>query len=452
MLDAMISDGLRTSEMLYPDNGRFGADTGIPLVSHYILPMLGADPDWLFDELAAEVPRWPRRPAAAQYQHLFGYLAKTLGRPVVVERSASSLHLIPLLHAQFPAARFVHLYRDGPDCALSMSRHPAFRREILAIGAVRAVKLPAGSTLQQVNDALPERFRGLICPPYDARKLRSFPIPVEVFGRDRWSPMICAGVAALGRLPAASRTSLRYEDLLADPAASLARVAGFIGIGAPGEWLDLAGRTVDPTRTGTAAVELEAGALARLRAACEPGTRALAGAAPSRLLLALVVALQLDEQLNAAVQQGQLSASAAQQQAEGISNAIAQFRVGQQVETDGLLPQIVQQLTPELLTPGNAKVARTDDAVSPVDAAAKVAAGTQVLVTDGTADTNIPVSTISPLASALKGAGTTGPELKVLTGVNHLLHEPGTADNDAVLAPSVVAALRAWAQPFAAAG
>ena len=124
MLDAMISDGLRTSEMLYPDHGRFGAETGIPLVSHYILPMLGADPDWLFDELAAEVPRWPRRPAAAQYQNLFGYLSKLLGRPVVVERSASSLHLIPLLHAQFPAARFVHLYRDGPDCALSMSRHP----------------------------------------------------------------------------------------------------------------------------------------------------------------------------------------------------------------------------------------------------------------------------------------------------------------------------------------
>jgi hypothetical protein len=165
-----------------------------------------------------------------------------------------------------------------------------------------------------------------------------------------------------------------------------------------------------------------------------------------------LVALQLDEQLNAAVQQGQLSASAAQQQAQGISNAIAQFRAGQQVETDGLLPQIVQQLTPELLTPGNAKVARTDDAVSPVEAAAKVAAGTRVLVTDGTADTNIPVSTISPLASALKGAGTTGPELKVLTGVNHLMHTAGTEDNDAVLAGSVVAALKAWAQPFAAAG
>src|SRR5438067_6349433 len=157
-----------------------------------------------------------------------------------------------------------------------------------------------------------------------------------------------------------------------------------------------------------------------------------------------LVAVQLDEQLSAAVKQGQLSESAARQQAEGISNAIAQFRADQQVDTSGLMPQIVQQLTPELLTPGNAKVARTNDAVSPVDAAAKVAAGTRVLVTDGTADTNIPVSTISPLASALKGAGTTGPGLKVLTGVNHLMHTAGTEDNDAVLAGSVVAALKAW--------
>ena len=165
-----------------------------------------------------------------------------------------------------------------------------------------------------------------------------------------------------------------------------------------------------------------------------------------------LVALQLDEQLNAAVKQGQLSVSAAQQQARGISNAIAQFRAGQQVDTTGLLPQIVQQLTPELLTPANAKVSRTDDEVSPVDAAAKVPPGTRVLVTDGTADTNIPVSTISPLANALAGAETTGPGLKVLTGINHDLHTPGTPDNDAVLAPAVVAAIKAWARPYATAG
>jgi hypothetical protein len=64
---------------------------------------------------------------------------------------------------------------------------------------------------------------------------------------------------------------------------SLTRLAEFIGISAPPGWLDQACRTIDPSRTGTAAADLDAGALARLRAACEPGTRALAAAGLSAL-------------------------------------------------------------------------------------------------------------------------------------------------------------------------
>jgi hypothetical protein len=88
--------------------------------------------------------------------------------------------------------------------------------------------------------------------------------------------MICAGVAELAQVPA--KTSLRYEDLLAAPAASLRRLADFIGVTAPEPWIRQAERTVDPSRPGAASAELGSGALARLRAACEPGTRALAGA------------------------------------------------------------------------------------------------------------------------------------------------------------------------------
>lgn len=285
-LDAMITAGLRTPEMAYPfERGRFQAATGVPLICHYVLPMLSTDPDALFDELAREVPSWPRRPAAAQYQALLRHLARLLGRPVVVERSASSLTLVGLLHEQFPSARFVHLYRDGPDCALSMSRHPAFRREILAIAAARAAGLPAGSTLQQINAALPEHLRGMICPPYDAARLMSHPIPAAVFGRDRWSPMIRAGVAALRRLPAGTWLGLRYEDLLRDPATSLTGLARFIGTGAPPQWLGRASAMVDPAKAG-AATRLDPAARAALRAACEPGMRALAAveeaAAPGR--------------------------------------------------------------------------------------------------------------------------------------------------------------------------
>src|SRR6266700_1582825 len=198
MLDAMVTAGLRTAEMIYPFGaGRFAPATGVPLISHFILPILAADPDELFGALAAEVPRWPRRPAAGQYRALFGYLAGLLGRPVVVERSAASLHLVGRLHEQFPAARFVHLYRDGPDCALSMSRHPMFRRAILAIAALRATRLPPTATLPQIQ-------------------------------------------AALRELSPGRRPRMQYEHLLRDPVASLTRLAGFIGVNAPTSWLDQA--------------------------------------------------------------------------------------------------------------------------------------------------------------------------------------------------------------------
>jgi hypothetical protein len=129
----------------------------------------------------------------------------------------------------------------------------------------------------------------MICPPYDAARLMAHPIPAAVFGRAFWSPMICAGQAALSELPAGSWMRLRYEDLIGDPAAALTRLAAFAGVGAPPPWLDqavaLAGRGTalagpgaarrPGVGTATAAAELDPDAFAALRAACEPGTRAL---------------------------------------------------------------------------------------------------------------------------------------------------------------------------------
>ena len=82
--------------------------------------------------------------------------------------------------------------------------------------------------------------------------------------------MICAGQAALRELPAGSRTLLRYEDLLRDPAASLTRLAGFIGVAAPPSWLEAATAQTGPparaaSRIGTAAAELDPDAFAALR-------------------------------------------------------------------------------------------------------------------------------------------------------------------------------------------
>ncbi len=277
--DVLIRDGLGFPELLYPyGRGRFDVATGIPLICHFLLPSLTGDPDALFDELAGQVRSWPRRPAADQYRALFGYLAGRFGRRVTVERSGGSLPAVGLLREQFPEARFVHIYRDGPDTALSMSRFPPLRVVTLTMAAVQALGLPPTARPEEVQAAMPERFTGMIAPPFDAAKLMAHPIPPKVFGR-YWSDMICEGLEELRRLPADIWTSVSYEALLASPGPELARLASFIGIEATTGWLEAARGLIDPGRTGSAAAQLAPDVLAALRDACEPGTRVLAAMA-----------------------------------------------------------------------------------------------------------------------------------------------------------------------------
>ncbi|WP_328771872.1 sulfotransferase [Streptomyces sp. NBC_00286] len=281
-IDGLIESGLKPPEMSYPyapdGAGRFTPSGGVPLICHLLLPVLTDAPDTLFDRLAAEVPAWPRRPAAEQYRAFFAHLAGLLGRRAVVECSAGSLLLVGQLQTLFPDARFVHLYRDGPDCALSMSRHPAFRREVLALqarAAARDVGL-ATASLREIEDAMPDRFRGLLTPPYDARRFSRCPLPLDTFGRGYWAGMVCLGLEMLDAVPARLHSSLSYEELLTEPDHALTRLAGSLGLTAPPAWLAAARGLIDPSRRGRAAAELSAGELDALRAACAPGTEALA--------------------------------------------------------------------------------------------------------------------------------------------------------------------------------
>jgi uncharacterized protein len=161
-----------------------------------------------------------------------------------------------------------------------------------------------------------------------------------------------------------------------------------------------------------------------------------------------LVALQINEGLDAQVSQRAITADTARRNAQGVRRAIGQFRAGQPVDTTGLLPSVVSTLTPLILTPDSARAARTDDAIDVPGYAARLPRGTRVLVTDGTADRNIPPSTIQPLINGLASAGATGPGLQTLTGLNHDLNPAGTPPNDTPLDPAFLAALRTWAQPY----
>lgn len=238
----LVRHRVAVREHHYPfDRGRFSPETGVPAIGLLTLPHLTDDPDALYDELAAEVPHWTPAPAETQYRRLFAHLAARLGRRVIVERSGGSLRMLGTLLRIFPDARVVHLHRDGPDTALSMSRHPAF-----ALGAqtLEMRRRPRGET------ELPADLAAFLPGRFTAAAL-GHPIPLARYGR-LWSVLLYEAERELAALPADRLLALSYRDLVADPARHLTDLARFGGFDPDPAWLREAAGSVRPGRTGTA--------------------------------------------------------------------------------------------------------------------------------------------------------------------------------------------------------
>lgn len=250
---------------------RFNAVTGVPTICRVLGP-LTSDPDTLYGELDQEVPTWPRRPMADHCRALFADLATILGRRVVVERTGGGLAALPMLRQQFPEARFVYLHRNGPDSALSMSRHPIFRLLALKFALTFSGQAPPFPLLEGGGVPDPEEVKGLLEPPFDVERFMAYPLSLKFFGRI-WSKLTCAGVAELREVPHDKWLIMRYEDLINDTAAELATLTDFIGVPADARWLAWAGEFVEAGRP-RAAAQLDPCSLAGLETACAPGAEA----------------------------------------------------------------------------------------------------------------------------------------------------------------------------------
>ncbi|MEV0263440.1 sulfotransferase [Streptomyces sp. NPDC050617] len=277
IFDAMTRSGVPLPEFVYlREPGRFGVETtGIPALSLMVLPHLTDDPDGLFDALEEEVTCWPGRSAARHYEALFETLCARFGRGAVVERSGFSTHLVPRLRAAFPRARFVHLFRDGPDCALSMSRHTGFRmifllRELRDRAGVRDLKDLTEDDVRK----LPPEMSALLGHRFDPALVRDRDLPLEGFGA-LWSELVAQGEAHLAEVPADMRMRLAYEELLDAPRRELTRLAEFIGVEPLPEWLDAGDALLDNGRRG-ASRRLPSRELDALKERCAPGARVLA--------------------------------------------------------------------------------------------------------------------------------------------------------------------------------
>ena len=267
----------RYSELVYPvdDPGYRFTLEDLPPILCATLPHLTDRPDELFDELEPVVRSQPKQPPAAHFRHLFEGLCGRLGRSVWVERSGGSLLYGARLLREFPDARVIHVYRDGRDTAISMSRHYLFRMIVATMRRMRSWGINAmslmsrGRTWDRVSlwmELFTSKFFNPDKLPYHKLTLRDF----GTF----WSGMIERGHTMFGHFPSERLLNVRFEDVQAQPEKHVRRLIRFIDPGLEDEAWVRAAATV-PRPASSKFDRLGPDEQAELAEACRPGMERL---------------------------------------------------------------------------------------------------------------------------------------------------------------------------------
>jgi hypothetical protein len=273
---AMLRHGVEMDEMLYPlaPTSRFNRQSGVPAVLYVTLPHLTSDHDALFDEMREYVMTFKPDLAIRQYVRVFEWLKARFGKKTWVERSGGSLRALPRLAKSFPEARFVHIVRDGRDCAISMSKHTGFRmmmactimNEILGYDPYDIDRREGVEELpDQLYNLLPEHFNGEAFGKLDA--------PAALFGH-YWSGEMMRGLKTLAELSGDRVLTIHFEDILAQPEPCLRRLVEFIDPSfADEDWVRRAAASIRPVRSSWR--KLPVSEQAALTDACASGFQAL---------------------------------------------------------------------------------------------------------------------------------------------------------------------------------
>lgn len=184
-----------------------------------MVDVMAADVGWSgADLLAAASAALPRGAATLVEfnEALYGVLAAAAGPSVIGDKTPCYCLHMPLLQGLWPEAKFIHVIRDGRDVALSMSRHPGFQRMAsLASVSWGPLALDRGYALES--------------------KLGREPSLEDYIGL--WAARLRPALADVKRLRRGSYLEIRYENLIRNPRAETSRLARFLDVSWPEEWL-----------------------------------------------------------------------------------------------------------------------------------------------------------------------------------------------------------------------
>jgi len=222
------------------------------------MPFLSDDPHGLYDAMLAQVATHPRQSLRQHFLGLIEWLRVRKGRDFWIERTGASTNMFPSLRALFPDAKYLHIHRDGPECALSMRNFLD-----LSLKVSYHFNPPTEEELERTLDVnRPEESDPLV---YRA----NHPAPVEQFG-EFWSFSLEKFYAETRHLRPEQLHEVRYEDLVDRTEEVLAEIADYFEMPRDEDWIQRAAIRVKRP-LGTRADKLPPDERRRLEAACRAG-------------------------------------------------------------------------------------------------------------------------------------------------------------------------------------
>lgn len=242
-VEVILRCQIQPDELLYPAFAprqgatRFNWVTGVPPLMQTTLPHLTNRPDDLYAKLEIATPNQPKQLLSEHLWWLFKALAEEYRPTVVIERSGGSLIYAAALMRLFPDAKIVHLFRDGRECAESMSRHARYKLAAIRAGMIARIGYDPYTVVsttekntqrqQPLDISAHHEFSELIPDRITRASFDQFKVPLRAFGA-MWSKIIAVGLKDLSQR--SQVLTLDYSDLTAHPEMSIGRFLEFIGL------------------------------------------------------------------------------------------------------------------------------------------------------------------------------------------------------------------------------
>ena len=248
LADLLVNRRRAPNELMLAQDHEPDADVVTPAILTSTLTPLTDDPAGLFAESLEKVRTFPTQAIADHNVMYFEWLQQRLGKKVWVERSGTSIQVLPELLRMYPRAKYVHIRRHGPDVALSMRQHPFFN-------LLLSFSLDPPTRVELERTELGGRPLSEVGGPDDPirQRLNDRQPSYQQFG-EFWSDLVSIGVTEMAKLDPSQLLTIHFEELMARPADVLRTVADFWEFPESPGWLERAVRTIEAPPSKLAAL------------------------------------------------------------------------------------------------------------------------------------------------------------------------------------------------------